>query len=121
MKLRILLGCYNTEMAIINAEILGNMGHDVTLVDYSSDVLKEFKENQDKYDLIITNNLYKCDMSGKKLFKEIRTFSDIPVVVCSAEDLEDVYDPEPYDGYLTKPIDVKKANAVFKKIFGERW
>lgn len=120
MKLRILLGCYNTEMAIINARTLRGMGHDVNVIDYSSDVLKEFRENQDKYDLIITNNLYKCDMTGKKLFEEIRTFSDIPIVVCSAEDWEDIYDPAPYDGYLKKPIDEEKAKVVFEKIFGEK-
>ncbi len=93
------------------SEILTEEGFEVFSAYTGTDGFKEIKENQ--YDLILLDIMlpYK---SGDEILKEVREFSDVPVIVISAKDtigLKIDLLKMGADDYVTKPFDLGEVVA----------
>lgn len=93
------------------SEILTEEGFEVFSAYTGTDGFKKIKENQ--YDLILLDIMlpYK---SGDEILKEVRKFSDVPVIVISAKDtigLKIDLLKMGADDYVTKPFDLGEVVA----------
>ncbi len=101
----------NKDVNKMLSEILQDAGYDVTSAYTGTEGLKEIKTQN--YDLIVLDIMlpYK---SGDEILKEVREFSDIPVVIISAKDMIgtkiDLLKLGA-DDYITKPFDLGEAVA----------
>jgi len=101
----------NKDVNTMLAEVLVSAGYKVCSAYTGTDGLKEIKEQE--YDLILLDIMlpYK---SGDKILKEVREFSDIPVIIISAKDIIgtkiDLLKMGA-DDYITKPFDLDEVVA----------
>lgn len=101
----------NKDVNKMLSEILQDAGYDVTSAYTGTEGLKEIKTQN--YDLIVLDIMlpYK---SGDEILKEVREFSDIPVIILSAKDMIgtkiDLLKLGA-DDYITKPFDLGEAVA----------
>ncbi len=101
----------NADVNKMLAEVLLDAGFEVVSVFTGTDGLKEIRENQ--YDLILLDIMlpYK---SGDEILKEVREFSDTPVLIISAKDLINTkidFLRLGADDYITKPFDLGEVVA----------
>ncbi len=101
----------NRDVNKMLAEVLGAAGYDTGSAYTGIDGLKEAETK--KYDLIILDIMlpYK---SGDVLLKEIRAFTDIPVIIISAKDMTGTKIEllkTGADDYITKPFDLGEVVA----------
>ncbi|MDF2988854.1 MAG: response regulator with CheY-like receiver domain and winged-helix DNA-binding domain [Eubacterium sp.] len=101
----------NADVNKMLAEVLLDAGFEVFSVFTGIDGLKEIREKQ--YDLILLDIMlpYK---SGDEILKEVRGFSDVPVLVISAKDM--IHTKIDLlrlgaDDYITKPFDLGEVVA----------
>lgn len=93
------------------AEVLVDEGYEVCSVYTGTDGLKEIKAQE--YDLILLDIMLPY-ISGDEILKEVREFSDVPVIVISAKDrIGTKIDllKMGADDYVTKPFDLREAVA----------
>ncbi len=101
----------NRDVNNMLAEVLVNAGYDIYQVYTGTDGINEIKTRQ--YALIILDIMlpYK---SGDEILKEVRGFSDIPVIIISAKDMIgtkiDLLKMGA-DDYITKPFDLGEVAA----------
>ena len=127
-KIYVLLGDNYEPMAIITNSILESIGCKTTIVPSVSSLVQEFKENKDKYNVIITNNIYSNKGTGIDVLKLVKKQKkDIKVIVLAVEKNQTKHFINflGFDGYLEKPLSQRKAisilsslipNIIFKKI-----
>lgn len=127
-KIYVLLGDNYEPMAIITNSILESIGCKTTIVPSVSSLVQEFKENKDKYNVIITNNIYSNKGTGIDVLKLVKKQKkDIKVIVLTVEKNQTKHFINflGFDGYLEKPLSQRKAisilsslipNIIFKKI-----
>lgn len=101
----------NKDVNLMLAEALIDEGHKVESVYTGIDGISEIKNNT--YDLILLDIMlpYK---SGDEILKEIRSFSDVPVIIISAKDMVGVkidFLKIGADDYITKPFDLGEVVA----------
>ncbi len=101
------------EKAIITMErsMLERLGYEVMSYTSSLEALDAFRENPDKFDLVITD-MAMPNMSGDKLSAELSKIrSDIPVLLCTGFS-ETMYEEKAESigikGFLLKPIGMKE-------------
>jgi len=101
----------NNDVNIMLAEVLVLEGYEVCSSYTGTDGLKEIKAQE--YDLILLDIMlpYK---SGDEILKEVREFSDVPIIIISAKDITctkiDLLKMGA-DDYITKPFDIDEVVA----------
>lgn len=101
----------NKDVNLMLAEALIDEGYKVESVYTGIDGISEIRNNN--YDLILLDIMlpYK---SGDEILKEIRSFSDVPVIIISAKDMVGVkidFLKIGADDYITKPFDLGEVVA----------
>lgn len=101
----------NKDLNSMLAESLSNAGYEVKSVYTGTDGVEEFK--QSSYGLVLLDIMlpYK---SGDEILKELRTFSDVPVIIISAKDMVGLKIDLlkiGADDYITKPFDLGEVVA----------
>ena len=91
--------------------MLERLGYEVMSYTSSLEALDAFRENPDKFDLVITD-MAMPNMSGDKLSAELSKIrSDIPVLLCTGFS-ETMYEEKAESigikGFLLKPIGMKE-------------
>lgn len=99
------------DVNLMLAEALSDAGYNVTSVYTGIDGMKEIKDNT--YDLVLLDIMlpYK---SGDQILREIRCFSEIPVIIVSAKDIVGIKIDLlklGADDYITKPFDLEEVVA----------
>lgn len=111
---KILVGDYdNTSFRYTNM-ILSSLGFIVDNVETPEEVKEAVLNN--KYDLIITNNVYRHG-TGELLLRDLKEIDNFntPVVIHSISD-EYEFKYSGFDGYLKKPIDKQDVIDLFSKL-----
>ncbi len=101
----------NKDVNSMLSEILAEEGLEVFSAYTGTDGLKEIKKNQ--YDLILLDIMLPFK-SGDEILKEVREFSDVPVIVISAKDMIGLKIDllkMGADDYITKPFDLGEVVA----------
>ena len=101
----------NKDVNAMLSEILAEEGFEVFSAYTGTDGLKEIKKNQ--YDLILLDIMLPFK-SGDEILKEVREFSDVPVIVISAKDMIGLKIDllkMGADDYITKPFDLGEVVA----------
>lgn len=101
----------NKDVNSMLSEILAEEGFEVFSAYTGTDGLKEIKKNQ--YDLILLDIMLPFK-SGDEILKEVREFSDVPVIVISAKDMIGLKIDllkMGADDYITKPFDLGEVVA----------
>ncbi len=101
----------NKDVNSMLSEILAEEGFEVFSAYTGTDGLKEIKKNQ--YDLILLDIMLPFK-SGDEILKEVREFSEVPVIVISAKDMIGLKIDllkMGADDYITKPFDLGEVVA----------
>ncbi|MCK5543179.1 MAG: PAS domain S-box protein [Desulfobacterales bacterium] len=104
---RILIVDDETEIIIMEKQMLERLGYQVTPCNSSTEALEAFRTNPDRFDLIITD-MAMPDMPGDKLSVELTKIRpDIPVLLCTG--FSEIMSEEKaaslgIKGFLLKPI-----------------
>ncbi|AEY66931.1 response regulator transcription factor [Clostridium sp. BNL1100] len=101
----------NKDVNLMLSEILTEEGFEVFSAYTGTDGFKEIKKNQ--YDLILLDIMLPFK-SGDEILKEVREFSDVPVIVISAKDIIGLKIDllkMGADDYITKPFDLGEVVA----------
>lgn len=106
----------NEDVNLMLAEVLINAGYEVKSVFTGMDGIVEIKNNG--YDLILLDIMlpYK---SGDEILKEMRQFSETPVIIISAKDMVGTkidFLKLGADDYITKPFDLGEVVARIESI-----
>lgn len=99
------------DVNLMLAEALSDVGYNTTSVYSGIDGMNEIKDNS--YDLVILDIMlpYK---SGDQILREMRSFSEIPVIIISAKDIVGIKIDLlklGADDYITKPFDLGEVVA----------
>jgi CheY-like chemotaxis protein len=120
MNLNILVGDYNKESVSNTTSVLESMGLNVTIAQSGVEILERINNNE-HYDLIISNNIYDrghCD-GPQTLFKlrNIEKFNT-PVIVLTVSDnqREKFVDYYGFDEYMTKLLTQEKVIETLPKV-----
>lgn len=106
--------------AIMNQDVLKELGIDADVVFSAEECLEKMKTSMDDYDIIFTDNQMP-NMCGPELFRELKSLNqfNLPVVIVTGDTGEEHYFKEVcgFDEYIEKPLDKKKAKKVINKYF----
>ncbi|MBW1763615.1 MAG: response regulator, partial [Deltaproteobacteria bacterium] len=111
------------QIASMEKAILERLGYQVTSHTSSIEALETFKEQPDKYDLVITD-MTMPNMTGDKLAGEmIKIRPDIPIILCSG--FSEIMSEEKakslgVKGFLMKPIVSKDLSSVIRKVLDNK-
>ena len=120
-EINVLIGDYD-KMSVSNSVcILESMGLSVTIAKSAIEIMERLN-NGEKYDLIITNNIYdrgNCD--GPQLLYELRNCNiKIPVIVLTvSHNKRAEFLSEGFNEYMTKLLDQEKVKEVLPRIFDD--
>ena len=106
----------------IGREILGKLGYDVVAKTSSIEALELFREQPDKFDLVITD-MTMPNMTGDRLAAELMKIRpDIPTILCSgfSEKMSnEKADALGIKNFLMKPIVMKDLAKTIRKVLDE--
>lgn len=120
-ELKILVGDYNRASISNTTSVLESMGLNVTIANSGIEILERIKNNE-KYDLIISNNIYNtghCDGPETLMrLREIDNFN-IPVIVLTVSDgKRDMFvNGYGFDEYMVKLLTQEKIIETLPKLF----
>lgn len=120
-ELKILVGDYNKTSVSNTTSVLESMGLNVTIANSGIEIIERIKKNE-KYDLIISNNIYNsghCDGPETLMrLKSIDGFS-IPVIVLTvSEGKRDMFvEGYGFDEYMVKLLTQEKVKETLPKLF----
>jgi len=105
-------------------KILSRLGYEVTGCDSSVEALKLFREQPDKFDLVVTDHSMP-DMTGDVLASELRRIHpEVPIVICtgySATYTAEVAREAGINGYIQKPgLATELGRVVAEVLFESR-
>ena len=115
---KVLVGDYVIEMLSHTRKILLSLGFEVDTVQSGDDTIKKVM-NENTYDVIITNNIYKNSCDGIDVLhtlKEKENFSTPIVVLTVSTGQKEKFLSRGFDGYLEKMLTQKQAEEVLKKL-----
>lgn len=105
--------------AIMNQDVLKELGIDADVVFSAEECLEKIKDNMDDYDIIFTDNQMP-NMCGSELFRELKELDNfnLPVVIVTGDQGEEYRFKTIYgfDDYIEKPLDKNKAKKVINKL-----
>lgn len=120
-ELKILIGDYNRASVSNTTSVLESMGLNVTIANSGIEIIERIKNNE-KYDLIISNNFYNtghCD--GPETLMKLREIDNfnIPVIVLTVSDgKRDMFiNGYGFDEYMEKLLTQEKVKETLPKIF----
>ena len=109
-------------VAALAEEMLTEMGYQVTTMTESSEALKLFAANADKFDLIITDQTMP-NLTGKELIQAIRQICpDIPTIICTGYSTkvdEDEAKNFGANAFLMKPFDLTVMLQAVRQVLDE--
>jgi len=116
---RILL--VDDEVAIlkIEEEMLKRLGYRITVKESPHDALELFKQQSEKFDLVITD-MTMPKMSGDKFAENLmKIHSDIPIILCTG--FSEIITKEKaksigIKGFVTKPITMRDLSIIVRKV-----
>lgn len=120
-ELKILVGDYNKTSVSNTTLVLESMGLNVTIANSGIEIIERIKNNE-KYDLIISNNIYNtghCDGPETLMrLREIDNFN-IPVIVLTVSDgKRDMFvNGYGFDEYIVKLLTQEKIIETLPKLF----
>lgn len=118
--IKILVGDYTTSMAPITNSALKIMGIETEVVPTASDVIERI-ESGNKYDAIITNNVYPNGESGYMVLSKLKEENNynIPIVILTVDqNARKKYLEQGFDEYISKPLDEEKIKKYLKNVIG---
>lgn len=121
-KLDILFGESNLQKGIITNSILKSIGCQTTAVSSGFVLMQELKENFEKYNVVITDNVYLTGETGKDIIEFIKkNKKEIKTIVLTDEKKQANYfiNLLGFDGYLSKPLSQKKAMDMLKILISD--
>lgn len=113
----VLIGDYTCVAKLTNST-LKSMGFETEVVPTASDVIDRIKSDN-KYDLIITNNVYPNGESGDTILTELKENEhiDTPIVILTVDqNARKRYLDKGYDDYIPKPLTEEQVKEVFPKV-----
>lgn len=120
-ELKILVGDYNRSSVSNTTLVLESMGLNVTIANSGIEIIERIKNNE-RYDLIISNNIYNaghCD--GPETLMRLRELDNfnIPVVVLTvSKDKRDMFvNGYGFDEYMEKLLTQEKVIETLPKLF----
>lgn len=118
-NIKLLLGDYDVESISYTVYVLKSMGIEITVVKSGLEIYKRILDGE-KYDLIITNNIYKTGkLDGYPLLKELKQLSNfnIPVIVLTTSSAgRDLFvDEYGFSDYIQKKITQDDVKNIFSK------
>ena len=120
-ELKILVGDYNRASVSNTTSVLESIGLNVTIANSGIEIIERIKNNE-KYDLIISNNIYNtghCDGPETLMrLREIDNFN-IPVIVLTVSDgKRDMFvNGYGFDEYIVKLLTQEKIIETLPKLF----
>lgn len=120
-KINVLIGDYDKMSASNSVCVLESMGIDVTIAKSAIEIMERLNKGE-KYDLIITNNIYdrgNCD--GPQLLYELRECNiKIPIIVLTvSHNKRAEFLNEGFNEYMTKLLDQEKVKEVLPRVFDD--
>ena len=118
IPIKVLVGDYVLGMATLTNSLLRSMGIETEIVPMASDVVDRVVEGN-KYDIIITNNVYPNGESGQKILDTLKENKDFktPIIILTVDqDARSDYLKDGFDEYIPKPIDKDKVQDIFPKL-----
>jgi len=112
-----------TVIVSMEKEILERLGYQVTSRTSSIEALEAFREQPDKFDIVITD-MTMPNMTGDKLAGEmIKIRPDIPIILCSG--FSEIMSEEKAESlgikeFLIKPIVLKDLSSVIRKVLDNK-
>ena len=120
-ELKILVGDYNRASISNTTSVLESMGLNITIANSGIEIIERIKNNE-KYDLIISNNIYDsghCD--GPETLMRLRELDNfnIPVIVLTvSKDKRDMFvNGYGFDEYMEKLLTQEKVIETLPKLF----
>jgi CheY-like chemotaxis protein len=110
------------DLVEMGKQMLQKMGYTVTVRTSSIEVLEAFRQNPEKYDLVITDQAMP-NMTGTQLTQELTSIRpDIPVILCTG--FSESVNKENYKAmgirsFLLKPIIKKEMARVIREVLTE--
>lgn len=117
-EINILIGDYD-RMSVSNSVcVLESMGLNVKIAKSGIEIMERLN-NGEKYDLIITNNIYDRGCDGPQLLYELRECNiKIPIVVLTvSHNRRTEFLNEGFNEYMTKLLDQEKVIETLSKVF----
>ena len=116
-KLKVIVGDYMLESAIITNTVLKKLGFESIIVPTPEDII-DIVDSGINIDLIITNNIYKdSNLDGPHMLYELRDEHNckIPVIILTVSGGKKDYfiNQCGFNGYLTKPLKIENAIDLF--------
>lgn len=111
--IKVLVGDYNKSSVSNSVCVLESMGLNVNIAKSGAEVIERIKNNE-KYDLIITNNIYdQGNYDGRDVLAELRNIKDfnIPIIVLtvSSGKRNEFVNIFGFDEYMTKLLTQEKV------------
>jgi two-component system, cell cycle sensor histidine kinase and response regulator CckA len=107
----------------LQKRFLERLGYAVTAKTSSLDALETFRRTPDLFQLVITD-MTMPEMTGDKLSKSVKEIKlDIPVILCTgfSEKINRKTALDfPVDGFLMKPIDIKKMAETIRNVLDKK-
>ena len=116
--IKALIGDYTNSMAPYTNSMLRIMGIQTEIVPTASDVIDRVIAGN-KYDIIITNNVYPKGESGQMVLDTLKEDEkiDIPIVILTVDhNARDEYLSKGFDDYIEKPLDEEKIKKTFTNL-----
>jgi PAS domain S-box-containing protein len=109
----------DTMLASLGDQLLTEMGYQVSMMTDSTEALKLFTANADRFDLVITDQTMPT-LTGKELIKEIKKVrADIPTILCTGYSRK--IDEEEakrlgVSAFLMKPLDLPVLSQTIRRV-----
>ena len=121
---RILFVDDDETLASLGEQLLTEQGYQVVIMTKSSEALKMFAVNADRFNLVITDQTMP-DLTGEELIQEVKKISpDMPTILCtgySSKIDEDKAKELGINAFLMKPLDLPKLLQTVRRVLdGEK-
>ena len=116
---KVILGDYSKTSSDYSRKVLESFGLNVDVVRTGYDIIDRISHNF-KYDIIITNSLYKNGEKGIDVLEKLKEINDfnIPIVIHTIDQNKRNYYIKEYkfDEYLEKPLKQAEVKKILSKL-----
>ena len=106
-------------LASLGEELLSEIGYQVSVMTESTEALKMFTANADRFDLVITDQTMP-ELTGKDLILELKKIRpDIPTILCTgfSSKIDEVQAAElGINAFLMKPLDLPGLSQTVRRV-----